>query len=86
MNHLSDRHCYIPDWIKKGVAKLIKIKVLNEKKCSTHMHKTKFTIFPNLRDVICVKDIKKRFDIIRKKTYSTQTVSERNLKVDPTND
>ena len=61
--------------MKEGVAKSIRIKVLNEEKCSTHMHKTKFPIFPNLRNIICVKDIKKRFDIIRKKTdrISTQT-------------
>ena len=52
------------------------------------MHETEFTIIPNLRYVICVKDIKKRFDIIRKKTdkLSTQTVSERNFRVDPTDD
>ena len=36
------------------------------------MHKTEFTNFPNLRNVICAKDIKKQwksaFDIITKKT------------------
>ena len=68
---ISDKLCYIPDWTKKGFTDSIRINVLNEERCSAHMHKTKFTTFPNLRNVICAKDIKKRwksaFDIITKK-------------------
>ena len=65
----------------------MRIKILNEGKCLAHIHHY-HTIFPNLRDVICVKDIKKRFDIIRKKIdrISTQKVNEIKFKVDLTDD
>ena len=65
----------------------MRIKVLNEGKCLAHIH-AYHTIFPNLRDVICVKDIKKRFDIIRKKIdrISTQKVNEIEFKADLTDD
>ena len=61
--------------------------MLSEGKCLAHIH-AYHTIFPNLRDVICVKGIKKRFDNIRKKIdrISTQKVSEMKLKVDLTDD
>ena len=64
---ISDKLCYIPDWTKKGFTDSIRIKVQNEERCSTHMHKTEFTTYPNLRNVICAKDIK-NIDIITKKT------------------
>ena len=65
----------------------MRIKVLNEGKCLAHIH-AYHTIFPNLRDVICVKNIKKRFDIIRKKIdrISTQKVNEIEFKADLTDD
>ena len=61
--------------------------MLNEGKCLAHIH-WYHTIFPNLRDVICVKDIKKRFDIIRKKIdrILTQKVNEMKFKLDLTYD
>ena len=61
--------------------------MLNEGKCLAHIH-WYHTIFPNLRDVICVKNIKKRFDIIRKKIdrISTQKVNEIEFKVYLTDD
>ena len=65
----------------------MRIKVINEGKCLAYIH-AYHTIFPNLRDVICVKNIKKRFDIIRKKIdrISTQKVNEIEFKVYLTDD
>ena len=56
---ISDKLCYIPDWAKKGFTDSIRIKVLDEERCSAHMHKTEYTTFPNLKNVICAKDIKR---------------------------